>query len=161
MLAANGHSHAVVTDTFISPSQPAVRGLTDLTIDVVIRRSAEDTYAFAHLPQNFAAWASGLGGELKLHGRQWRSFGPDGWISVRFSAPNRDGILDHWVRPDGADEIHIPLHVRPCGEHAVVSLTLLRAPGVSDESFARDAAWVRRDLETLKAILEAEAPPAA
>jgi hypothetical protein len=125
------------------------------TIDVAICMPAQDVYAFCHQPHNFALWASGLGGTLNQEGRQWRALGPDGWISVRFSPPNSHGILDHWVRPDGADEIYIPLRVIPFGEMALVSLTLLRGAGVSDEMFARDIAWVRRDLQSLKAILEA------
>ena len=33
-------------------------------------------------------------------------------------------------------------------------LTLFRGPGMTDETFARDADWVRRDLAALKRLLE-------
>lgn len=131
------------------------------SIEMLIRRTADEVYAFAHQPQNFALWASGLGGELTRDRRQWRALGPEGWITVRFSPPNPYGVLDHWVRPDGADEIHIPLRVLPVGRNALVSLTLIRQHNTTDDAFARDVAWVRRDLDSLRSILEHSISPPA
>ncbi|WP_225308522.1 hypothetical protein [Hypericibacter terrae] len=51
-------------------------------------------------------------------------------------------------------EILIPLRVVANGSGSEVALTLFRLPGMSDEKFAADADWVRRDLERLKALLE-------
>ena len=135
--------------------------LDHLSIEVLIRRTVDEVYAFAHQPPNFAQWASGLGGDLKRDRRHWRALGPEGWITVRFSPPNPYGVLDHWVSPDGADEIYIPLRVIAVGQNTLVSLILLRSAEMTDDTFARDAAWVRRDLETLKVILETSAPPPA
>ncbi len=41
------------------------------------------------------------------------------------------------------------------GAGSEIIFTLFRLPGISDEKFAADAEWVRRDLNTLKALLEA------
>jgi hypothetical protein len=38
-----------------------------------------------------------------------------------------------------------------------ITLTLFRQPTMTDEQFAADAAWVRRDLATLKSLLESPA----
>lgn len=44
--------------------------------------------------------------------------------------------------------------VLPNGERCEVTLTLIRLAGISDEKFEQDAAWVRRDLQALKDLLE-------
>jgi len=51
--------------------------------------------------------------------------------------------------------VYIPIRVIPNGGGSTVTVTLLRAAGVSDERFDADAAWVGRDLATLKSALEA------
>jgi hypothetical protein len=48
----------------------------------------------------------------------------------------------------------MPMRVFPNGEGAEVLITVFRQPGVSDEKFAEDTHWVRRDLEALKTLLE-------
>jgi hypothetical protein len=48
----------------------------------------------------------------------------------------------------------MPLRVIENGAGAEVSLTLFRRPGMTDEKFAADADWVRRDLATLAARYE-------
>jgi hypothetical protein len=40
------------------------------------------------------------------------------------------------------------------GDGAEVVFSLFQRPGMSDEEFARDADWVARDLQILKACLE-------
>jgi hypothetical protein len=48
----------------------------------------------------------------------------------------------------------MPMRVFPNGEGTEVLITMFRQPGVSDEKFAEDTQWVRRDLEALKELLE-------
>jgi hypothetical protein len=45
------------------------------------------------------------------------------------------------------------MRVVPNGAGAEVLVTVFRRPGMSDEAFAADAAWVLRDLLALKALL--------
>jgi hypothetical protein len=124
------------------------------TVAITIHRSASEVYDFASEPSSFAEWASGLGTELTPNGDHWLAAGPDGPIQVRFSPPNLYGVLDHWVRLASGDEFYIPLRVIARGNEAEVMLTLLREPGTSDERHEADAAWVARDLWTLKTLLE-------
>ena len=51
-------------------------------------------------------------------------------------------------------EIYMPMRVFPNGEGSEVLITVFRRPGMSDEKFAEDTQWVRRDLEALKELLE-------
>ncbi|MBX3200150.1 MAG: SRPBCC family protein [Labilithrix sp.] len=126
-----------------------------LAVTVTIERPWTEVYDFASIPLNFQRWASGLGGSLRKVDDEWTAAGPDGPVRVRFSERNAFGVLDHWVTPeDGGAAIYIPLRVIANGDGAEVTLTVFRA-GRSDEAFAADADWVRRDLGALKALLEA------
>lgn len=64
--------------------------------------------------------------------------------------------MDHTVEIGGTEIfIFIPMRIVPNGEGAEVLFTLFRQPGMSDEKFAADAAWVARDLAALKALVTA------
>ncbi len=65
------------------------------------------------------------------------------------SPHNPFGVMDHMVRLEIGDEVYVPLRVFANGDGAEVALTLFRQPGMSDEKFATDADWVRRDLAAL------------
>ena len=103
-----------------------------------IERPAPEVAEFVRDPKNLPKWASGIAKGAK----------------VRFVEANRYGVLDHWVSVGRAPEVYVPMRVFPNGEGAEVLLTVFRLPGMSDEKFAEDTQWVRRDLEALKAILE-------
>ncbi|HYS63389.1 MAG TPA: SRPBCC family protein [Paraburkholderia sp.] len=123
-------------------------------ISVHIARDWRDVYAFASPPAAFPKWASGLGKPLRHEGANWTFEGSEGPVTVRFSAVNAYGVLDHYVLlPDGT-EIYIPLRVIANGAGCDVQFTLFREPGMTDEKFTADAQWVERDLRKLKALLE-------
>lgn len=125
------------------------------TVSVSIDRDWHEVYRYASLPQNFPRWASGLGSNLERSGEEWTALGPEGPIRIRFSPPNDFGVLDHVVMVSPGVEILIPMRVMANGSGSEVALTLFRLPGMSDEKFAADADWVRRDLGTLKTLIEA------
>lgn len=130
-------------------TQSAVR-----TIETIIERPLGAAYAFAHVPENFPKWASGLSTSLHKDVDGWRAETPLGEAKVRFSEPNDFGVLDHWVDLPGRPQIYIPLRLIAHGEATIVTLTLLRQPAMSDDDFERDAEHVKRDLAALKALLE-------
>ena len=131
--------------------------LEALTLSVSIERNLSEVYAFASAPENFARWASGLGSSLEqASDGAWIAETPAGRATIRFSEPNAFGVLDHTVVPAPGMEIYVPLRVVANGDAgSEILLTLSRQPGMSDEKFAADAAWVLRDLRALKALLEA------
>jgi hypothetical protein len=110
-------------------------------------------------PECFPLWASGLSeASLERTGEVWRAKGPDGPITIRFTAHNAFGIMDHWVDVGGGCEVYVPLRVVANGTGCLVSLTLFRLPEMHEFRFARDVAWVERDLEALKRLAEVESP---
>jgi hypothetical protein len=122
-----------------------------------IGRDWRAVYEFCRVPENFARWASGLGGLERASGNAgWIARTPEGaTMPLRFAEPNPHGVLDHWLSPRGGGEIYLPLRVIANGTGCTVMFTLLRQPGMSDERFAADADWVARDLTGLKAMMEA------
>jgi hypothetical protein len=124
------------------------------TLGIRIERDAVSVAAYLAQPLNFNHWASGLGNTLRQGNGQWRGDGPAGAFTLRFSEPNAFGIADHWVTLSPDNEVYIPLRTLANGEGAEVVFTLFRQPGMTDAQFAADADWVRRDLATLKQILE-------
>jgi uncharacterized protein YndB with AHSA1/START domain len=105
---------------------------------MTIERPPLDVYNFISDPKNLPKWASGLGAAVK----------------VRFVERNKFGVLDHFVKVASGDEVYMPMRVFPNGEGSEVLLTVFRQPGTSEEKFAEDTHWVRRDLEALKELLE-------
>lgn len=123
------------------------------TIGIAIDRPWLELYAAIWRPEFFQRWASGLSqGGLVADGETWRAEGPDGPIRVRFTPRNDLGVMDHWVELADGRTVSIPLRVVGNGDGALVMLTLFRRPGSSEVEHAADAAWVRRDLEALKAL---------
>jgi len=105
---------------------------------MTIERSPAEVYAFVSDPKNLPQWASGLNAAVK----------------VRFVERNPYGVLDHYVKVDSGPEVYMPMRVFANGEGAEVLITVFRQPGTSEEKFGEDTQWVRRDLETLKELLE-------
>jgi hypothetical protein len=105
---------------------------------MTIERNPLDVYNFVCDPKNLPQWASGL----------------DGAVKVRFAERNKFGVLDHFVSAGSGPEVYMPMRVFPNGEGSEVLITVFRRPGISDEKFAEDTQWVRRDLEALKQLLE-------
>ena len=108
------------------------------TVRMTIERAPLDVYNFIADPKNLPKWASGLNAAVK----------------VRFVERNKYGVLDHYVSVDSGPEVYVPMRVLPNGEGAEVLLTVFRQSGTSEEKFAEDTQWVRRDLEALKELLE-------
>lgn len=123
-------------------------------ISMVIQRPWQEVYHFVAQPENLAAWATGLGRGIRRVKDDWVADGPEGPIRIHFCELNEFGVLDHWVYPDDDTEIYIPMRVIANGDAAELIFTLFRQPGVSDEKFAEDEAWVLRDLANLKSLLE-------
>ncbi|NNM71157.1 polyketide cyclase [Enterovirga sp. DB1703] len=110
-------------------------------------------------PEAFPEWASGLSeAGLEQDGEVWRARGPEGPVTIRFTGHNPFGIMDHWVELGGGREVYVPLRVIRNGEGCLVTLTLFRWPEMSEDSFAADAAWIERDLQTLKKLAEESRP---
>ncbi|RYE60101.1 MAG: SRPBCC family protein [Hyphomicrobiales bacterium] len=124
------------------------------TLAVTINRPWQDVYDFVAEPANMTQWAAGLGNGFDGSGLEWIARDPGGNpIRITFAPRNPYGVFDHDVHVDGR-VVHVALRVMPNGDGAVVTFLLLQENGMTEEEYHRDAAAVRKDLETLKALLE-------
>ncbi len=126
-------------------------------IAVAIERPWQEVVDFLSDPANFPAWASGLASGLRETPDGWLADGPGGPVRVHFSPPNGWGVVDHRVVLANGSEVSVPMRVLPNGDGSEVLFTLFRSRHMSADAFARDAAWVARDLQALKALLEGHA----
>ena len=123
-------------------------------LSTTIARDLQGAYEALWHPESFARWASGLASSLQDLEGNWIAETPEGRARVRFSPKNAHGVLDHWVDPPGSSTIYIPLRLIANGDGCELVLTLFRQPGMSDEKFEADAAWVVKDLASAKRMLE-------
>jgi hypothetical protein len=123
-------------------------------IAICVDRPAAEAYEFLCAPENFPKWASGLAGSLRKAGDEWIADTPEGRVTVCFSERNSHGVLDHSVTLPRGMTVYVPLRVVPRGSRCELVLTLFRQPEMTDERFAADAAWVMRDLQAARQILE-------
>jgi hypothetical protein len=108
------------------------------TITVTIDCAAKAVYDAVRDPMRLSQWASGV----------------EAAVVITFAPDNEFGILDHEVYlPDGR-RVKVPMRVVPLRGRSVLSLTLFRQPGATDDDFIDDAQWVLKDLESLKTLLE-------
>ncbi len=128
--------------------------LSSQTLSIGIARPWTEVAAYLAEPSHFNAWASGLGGSLHQANGRWLGQGPAGPIALRFSPPNAFGIADHWVEVAPGVELYVPLRTLANADGAEVALTLFRQASMTDADWARDIAWVAKDLATLKRLLE-------
>lgn len=123
-------------------------------VSVPIDRSVDEVYRFVSDPRNLPRWASGLGGSIHEEGGEWIAEGPLGPVRVCFAPPNELGVLDHEVALPSGERFLNPMRVVANRAGSELTFTLFRQPGTSEEKFEEDAEWVRKDLLTLKHLLE-------
>ena len=125
-------------------------------ISLFIDAAPARVYNFAGNPENLPRWASGLSGAVEKIGDSWVASSPMGKVRIAFAPRNEFGVLDHEVILDSGQKFLNPMRVVANGDGSEISFTLMRAPGMSDQDFAADEATIRKDLATLKSILEAK-----
>lgn len=127
-------------------------------LSVGIKRPPSVVYDFVRSPENLPRWASGIGSNPRREGERWIIDMPDGPVEIRFVEKNELGVLDHFVTAGDGTVFFNPMRVVPNNLGSEVSFSVFQFPGVSDEQFLTDAETVSRDLQALKALLEAQAP---
>jgi hypothetical protein len=125
--------------------------LVSRTLSISINLDWHQVYEAVWRPEDFPKWASGLSkSTLTREGNIWKAQGPDGQVTIAFTAHNLFGIMDHWVTLGDGSVIYVPLRIIPNGDGTEVMLTLFRQPGMSEKQFAADAEWIARDLLSLR-----------
>lgn len=124
------------------------------TVSVRINRPFHVVYDFLAVPENWNSWAAGLGKSIRRAKEGWVADSSGGPLKVRFTPRNSFGIVDHYVKRASGAEIYVPMRVIANGGGSELLFTLFREPGMSDERFAGDLEFVRKDLNVLKSVLE-------
>jgi uncharacterized protein YndB with AHSA1/START domain len=126
-----------------------------LHITQSIRQAPKVVYAFASNPENLPRWAAGLSGaSIVRSGDSWLCQSPMGEVKVKFVEGNPFGVMDHDVTLPNGEVNHNPFRVLANGNDSEVVFTLYKLPRMSDQEFEQDAALIRKDLETLRSLLE-------
>jgi hypothetical protein len=107
------------------------------TIRMTIERPPAEVEAFIRDLNNLRKWASGIDASAKV------------W----FVEGNAFGVVDHHVII-GDLQVYVPMRAFPNEAATEVLITLFRRPEQDDAEFAQDTLMARRDLETLKKLLE-------
>lgn len=124
-------------------------------ISIAVDRSPADIYAFAADPANLPKWAAGLSGATVVKsGDVWICQSPMGQVKVKFVEHNSFGVMDHDVTLPSGEVNHNPFRVLSNGTGGEIVFTLYRLPRMSDQEFEHDASLIKKDLATLKRILE-------
>ncbi len=123
-------------------------------ISVFIDRPVHEVYEFTRKPENLPLWASGLGESIKKVKGGWVADSPMGKIRITFAKKNEFGVLDHDVTLESGVTIRNPMRVIPNGTGSDIVFSLVRQHGMDDKKFSDDAAWVEKDLNTLKQVME-------
>jgi hypothetical protein len=125
--------------------------LESRTLSISIRRNWRDLYEQIWHPEAFAHWAAGLSkADLHRDGEVWKAQGPAGPVTIRFTAHNPFGVMDHSVDTGSGPTVYVPLRVIANADGAEVQITLFRQPGMTDDTYRKDAESVERDLLALK-----------
>jgi len=125
------------------------------TITVEIATSPDDVMAYASDPRHLPLWAPGFARSLKPQDDgSWLVQMIDGNVTMWFTPPNADGILDHTVHLPNGTEVFNQMRVMASHVGSEVSFVLKQREGLSDDQFALEAELVQSDLDRLRIILE-------
>ncbi len=123
-------------------------------LSTYIERPAAEVYTYVGDPANLPTWAAGLSGSIEQREGRWFAASPMGEVEVTFVPANPYLVLDHDVKlPDGTT-FNNPMRVIADDKGCEVVFTLRRRPDQSNDDYEADATAIRRDLATLKRLLE-------
>ena len=124
------------------------------TLTVSVERPPAEVYAYVTNVENLPRWATSFVRSVRRMESGWVAETTEGPAGFEYAPANALGVLDHVVRPAPGVAVHVPMRVVPNGGGSEVIFTLVQFPGMPAEKFDRDIDMVRRDLATLKRILE-------
>lgn len=123
-------------------------------LTVSIQCNPARVYAFVSDPENLPVWASSFCRSIQQIEGEWIAQTPEGAVKIRFVSKNSFGILDHYVQIVPGTDVYVPMRVIPNGDGSEVIFTLFQSSFMTDEKFNQDIAWVEKDLQSLKRVLE-------
>ena len=123
-------------------------------LSIYIERPAAEVYAYVLNPANLPNWAAGLSGSIENRDGHWFAESPMGQVEVIFVPENPYFVADHDVKLSDGTTFNNPMRVIAYDTGCEVVFTLRRQPDRSDAEQEADASEIRRDLTTLRELLE-------
>lgn len=124
------------------------------TVSISIKCDPKTVYNFVFDLNNLPKWATTFCQSIKKSGGDWTIKTPQGLVKIRIADLNDWGILDHYLFPQTGDEVFVPMRVVPNGSGSEVIFTVFQSPEMSNQNFVDDMKLVKKDLLSLKEILE-------
>ena len=124
------------------------------TLQISIRCDPRKVFAFVSILENLPRWATAFVQSIKKLNGVWVAQTTQGPAKFKIAKKNSFGILDHIVIPAPGVEVYVPMRVVANGSESEVIFTLFQGPGMSSRQFAHDQKLVKKDLATLKRVLE-------
>ena len=128
--------------------------LESRTLTISIDCDSKKICKFASNLANLPKWAVTFAKSAKKSKGSWIVETEQGPFKIRMAKKNTFGILDHYVKPQGAPEFLVPMRVVANAQGSEVIFTLFQLPGMTEENFKRDIGLVEKDLNSLKFIME-------
>ncbi len=124
-------------------------------VSISINCTPQKVYSFASNGENLTKWAAGLSrSSVKKSGEFWICESPMGTVKVKFATQNSFGVMDHDVTLPSGEVNHNPFRVFENDNGSEVIFTLYKRSQMSDQDFEKDALMIKKDLESLKSLLE-------
>ncbi len=125
------------------------------TLSVSIERNPQEVYEYITKPEHLSEWAATFSHSMRQsESGEWIVETPEGQMKIVYVEKNKFGVADHYVTTPQGQEIYNPMRVIPNSSGCEVFFTLFQVTGMSDEKFSEDAGLVKKDLKTLKNLLE-------
>ena len=131
--------------------------LKSKTLTISIQCAPQKIYEFVSNLENLPKWATTFCRSIRPLKNEWVIRTPQGEVSIHIAAQNVFGILDHYISPRRTStgvKLYVPMRVVANGRGSEVTFTLFQPPGMSDENYAKDIRLVKKDLNTLKKVME-------
>ena len=131
--------------------------LKSKTLTISIQCAPQKIYEFVSNLENLPKWATTFCRSIRPLKNEWVIKTPQGEVFIHIAAQNVFGILDHYISPrrgSAGVKLYVPMRVVANGRGSEVTFTLFQPSGMSDENYAKDFKLVKKDLNTLKKVME-------
>ena len=123
------------------------------TLSISISCAPQKVYNFVSNLENFPKWVK-FCRSIKKSKMGWVMETLQGRMKIRIAAKNKLGVLDHYITDNSGVEVFVPMRVVPSLSGSEMTFTLFQMPNMLDKNYIKDIELVKKDLASLKNIME-------
>ncbi len=124
------------------------------TLSATILATPEEVFDYMADIRNWPEFTDFAESVRKGDGDSWIIYSPQGPVLLEPDFERDRGLLDSTVTLPSGEQVFIPYRVVPNGEGAELVMTNFQASGDSDEAYAEQLDWMKKELENVKRIVE-------